>query len=104
VAQFRANRDLCNRPPVECDVAHRVRRCHSSRNRVDGTRRHPRLASVIALLSALFVLTVFGIGLMPAHRARRMMSGTDEPSCVAWPWRLVVLGGGKHQAPLDYQA
>jgi len=52
----------------------------------------------------LFVLTVFGIGLMPAHRARRMMSGIDEPSCVAWPWRLVVLDGGKHQARLDQQA
>jgi len=81
-----------------------VRRYHSSSNRVDGTRRHPGLASVSALLSALFVLTVFGIGLIPAHRARRMMSGTGEPSCAAWPWRLVVVGGGKHQAPLDQQA
>ena len=38
-----------------------------SRPRGDGIRRHPLLPSLIALLSALFVLTVFGIGRMPSR-------------------------------------
>jgi hypothetical protein len=37
------------------------------RPRVDRIRRHPLLPSLIALLSALLVLTVFGIGRMPSR-------------------------------------
>ena len=49
-----------------------------SRRRGDGARRYPLLPSLIALLSALVVLTVFGIARMPSH-VRDQGSASSAP-------------------------
>ena len=55
-----------------------------SRPRGDGIRRHPLLPSLIALLSALFVLTVFGIGRM-SSRLKDDGSAASAPDRAAPP-------------------
>jgi hypothetical protein len=57
-----------------------------SRRRGDGTRRYPLLPSVIALLSALVVLTVFGFGRVPSRvRDQGSVASAPEHSRVVEP-------------------